>query len=181
VKKCFSLLLLAAFFFNLGGYYLLFWVLGERADADLSARLDIGSYHPAETFEVKIPLTLPYPVNAESFQRLNGKFEHEGEFYKLVKHRLINDTLIVVLIKHKELKKLSVAFNEFTSRSHQPSAPAEKSAFHVFKLLSDFDREKFLELERSERWCSTCISYFLLASISDPLLADPADPPDFVG
>lgn len=181
MKKAFSLLLLAAFLFNLGGYYLLFWVLEARTDAHLSARLDIDHYYEHETFEVKLPLTLPYPINAESFQRLDGKFEHNGEFYKLVKHRLVNDTLFVVLIKNQELRKLTKAFHEFAVQSHQPTASSGKDTFQVFKLLTEFDREGSLGLERTKRWCVTCLCFLPLAPLSDPVIERLPDPPDFVG
>ena len=33
------------------------------------------------------------------YERVNGEFEHNGEFFKLVKQKLENDTLNIVCIK----------------------------------------------------------------------------------
>jgi hypothetical protein len=122
VKKIFTIALLITFLFNLGGYYVFFWALKVQANKELSFRLDEGKYKEQETFEIKIPLSLPYPLQTTDFQRQSGHFTYKHEHYQLVKQKYANDTLTIIAIKDVQSNQLANAMDTFSESSGTQSA-----------------------------------------------------------
>ena len=73
---------------------------------ELTQLLNAGNYSELETFEFKIPLNIPYPIQNRGFDRVHGAFEFDGEFYELVQQKLERDTLYVVCIKNASESRL---------------------------------------------------------------------------
>jgi hypothetical protein len=140
LKKGLSILLLTVFLFNVGGYYIVFWSLRFQTDRQLTSRLDANLYDPSETIELKIPVALPYPIQSQGFQRVEGRFEHNGEYFKLIKHRLHNDTLYVVCIRDVETRQLVSAMKDYVQLTQGllKSSPGQKALHLLSKLLKDF-------------------------------------------
>ena len=82
------------FLFNVGGYYLVFWGVRTQAKKDLLHRLDADQYSSEDLVVLSIPVNLPYPIQQNGYERVDGEFEYGGEYYNLVKQRLQNDTLV---------------------------------------------------------------------------------------
>jgi hypothetical protein len=136
MKRVTAILMLFVFLFGLIGYYGVFWVLFEKAQLELSERLDENLYDETEAVTIKLPLNLAYPIQATEFERVDGSFEYQGEFYKLVKQKLANDTLYIVCIKDHETKQLASFFSAITKASHDQ--PVSSSAF---KLLCSYAKD----------------------------------------
>jgi hypothetical protein len=95
----------------------------SQARTALNEKIDNDQYREDQTVTIKVPLTLPYPVQQE-YQRVEGNFEHQGEFYKLVKQKYSNDTLYVVCIRNAEEKKAVNVFSDLAKLStDQNSSP----------------------------------------------------------
>ena len=77
--------------------------LRYQNNVEMLEKLDLEDYNEAEMITVKIPISVPYASDSEEFERVDGLFEHKGEFYRLVKQRLFLDTLYVVCVKDQEL------------------------------------------------------------------------------
>lgn len=121
MKKALSLLLLMIFLFNLGGYYLLFWALKAQASQELSLKLDVGDYDQDETIKIKIPITLPYPLQSKGYERQTGQFVYKNEPYQLVKQKYENDTLTIVCVKDVHDRHLANVMDSFSEASgNQP-------------------------------------------------------------
>ncbi len=126
------------FLFNVGGYYIVFLGLSSQARRDLLERLDAAQYRNEGTVVFTIPLTLPYPLFDDSYKRLQGNFEYEGEYYALVKQKLENDTLFVVCIKDHNQKHISATLSEYARVANdQPSASHSAMSF-LAKIFKDF-------------------------------------------
>jgi hypothetical protein len=136
MKRVSSLCLLFVFLFGVIGYYGVFWILSKRAQFELSERLDQNQYNEKDAITVKLPLNLAYPIQSTEFERMEGSFRYQGEFYKLVKQKLENDTLFIVCIKDNEKKRLESFFSAITKASHDQ--PVNSSAF---KLLCSYAKE----------------------------------------
>ncbi len=103
MKRFFSIFFLLLFLFNLVGYYGVYLGLRTSAKLEMKARLDADSYNESDAITVKLPFSLPYQADWDSYRRIDGGFEKNGIFYSLVKHKVERDTLVVVYIKdHKE-------------------------------------------------------------------------------
>lgn len=152
MKRIVSILLLTVFLFNVGGYYLVFWGLRHHANIELKARLDADLYHQEDLIELKLPLSLPYPVEQQEYERANGKFEHKGEYYKLVKQKFQNDTLYVLCIKDHEEKQLVKTMTDYVEVTSDLPA-SSKNELHVFgKLLKDFESANPEKLIHQDGW-----------------------------
>jgi hypothetical protein len=152
MKRTVSVLLLMVFLFNVGGYYIVFWGISHQADRVLTAKLDAHLYSEEETIELKIPVTLPYPLQSREFERIDGKFEHQGQHYKLVKHKLEKDTLYVVCIRDYEQKKIASTLNDYTRMAND--LPASKKAItFLSKLLKDFESTDKNTMIHQAGWC----------------------------
>ena len=152
VKRSVSIVLLMVFLFNVGGYYIVFWGLRQQNSIELTARLDANQYTAEETIELKIPVTLPYPIQQQDFERVDGKFEHNGEHYKLVKHKLLNDTLYIVCIKDQEDKRLVKTMTEYVKLSNDLPANSDKAANFLGKLLKDFESADDVAFTGTDGW-----------------------------
>lgn len=179
LKKALAVALLLVFLFNMGGYYLFFIALKAKSEHALAVRLDRDAYTGAETLNVKIPLTLPYPIYTDTFERSFGTFEYRGEYYKLIKHKFTADTLTVVLIKNQEVKKIAGVFEEFASRAQQNSTTPEKAMLSISKLLGDFENLDFYGLQNTKGWCQEISQSFTSLLYTEPSPTKTIIPPDF--
>jgi len=141
MKKLIAILLLGVFAFNLGGYYLVFKGLQMSAHKNLIERFDNEEYNQDLTFELKIPLALPYATTSTSeFKRVNGRFEYEGDVFKLVKQKLENDTLYIVCIKDHTEKHLITEFKEYAKKAQDsPGSTSKKeSSSSTKQIIKDY-------------------------------------------
>jgi hypothetical protein len=138
MKKLFSILLLAVFTFNLGGYYVVFKWLQITAHHDLIQKLETNQYDESETIELKLAITLPYANQLSSgFKRVDGRFEYKGNIYKLVKQKFEQDTLYIVCIKDQKEKQLINKFKEYAKNTHDtPSSSSKKDTGNTLKQIN---------------------------------------------
>jgi hypothetical protein len=178
LKKAFALLLLFTFLFNVGGYYIVFWGLRFQADQQLIKRLDADQYLPEETFEIKIPVTLPYPIQATDFQRVDGNFEHNGEVFKLVKQKLQNDTLYVVCIRNHQVEQLKITLTDYVELTNSLPGTNQKALNFLGKLVKDFCSQQDFNFLHDSSFTTT--SRFAETSLSfcSPVMQILAPPPE---
>ena len=148
MKRTLSIVLLLVFLFNVGGYYFVFWGLIRSADLALTQRLNDEAYSSDETIELKIPVTLPYPIQQQGFKRVDGKFEHNGQFYKLVKQKLENDTLFVICILDHQQKRLVKSMTDYVKMTNELPQSEKKPAPFAGKLLKDFEAGETHEIKK---------------------------------
>src|SRR6188768_2695621 len=91
--------------------------LRYQAKSEISQRLDDEQYSAAETITFEIPLTVPYGFDSKDYERVDGEFEHNGEFYKMIKQKLFHDTLYIVCINNKVEKELVADMANFVKLS----------------------------------------------------------------
>jgi len=111
----------------------------RQADVVMNQQIDNNEYTPDQTVTLKIPLTLPYPVQQNNFERVQGEFEHQGEFYKLVEQKYLNDTVYIVCIKNNEEKKAFKVLSDFVklSTDQSPSSSGQNSKT-IATLIKDY-------------------------------------------
>jgi hypothetical protein len=133
LKKLISIALLFVFLFNIGGYYVVYVGCLYKVRTEMAQRLDKGSYSAEETITIKIPFNLPYQADGKAFERRGGEFQHDGEFYKLVKQKIENDTLYVVCIKDNKEKKIFNFMADMVKMSSD--LPASSSTMKLLNSL----------------------------------------------
>ncbi len=140
MKRVLSIALIVLFLFNVIGYYGIYMAMLRQARVALNEKIDNDQYKDEQTVTIKIPMTLPYPVQDE-FQRVQGDFEHQGEFYKLVKQKYSNDTLYVVCIKSAEEKKAFKVFSDLVklSTDQSSSSSTNQSTKTIVSIIKDYN------------------------------------------
>lgn len=176
MKRTLAILLLLAFLFNVGGHYIFFWGLHHQANQKLTQRLDADEYTADETIELKFPISLPYPLQNNGFERVNGKFEHRGHLYTLVKQKLENDTIYIVCIADVKGKQILDSMREYASKTAEVPANSKTSGFFS-KLLHDFEKIESAQLESTTGWTMNISSVEIPLRFSNLQLQLDAPPP----
>jgi hypothetical protein len=143
----------------------------------MTQRLDHDRYTADETTIIKIPYNLPYQAEGNNFMRMTGEFEHGGEFYKLVKQKVENDTLYVVCIKDKKEKTIFNFMADMVKIS--TDLPASSQSMKLLtSLIKDYIPALPATLVSEEGWSTTvaCVEHHFNVSLrSFPIFSPPPE------
>lgn len=156
MKKAFSIALLTLFTFNLGGYYLLFWMLEKQALVDISYQLETEKISDQELIEIKIPITLPYPVQEGQIEKRSGTFTHEGQSFSIVKQKYENDVLTVWCYRNLDVEKIQHIKTTIVQKSAESNSGNVALSINA-KLSQDFISD-FIQIETVTAGWSQMIS-----------------------
>ncbi len=154
----------------------MFFGLRYRSDLQIQHRLETSQYDDAETMLLKIPVALPYAAVGKGYQDIRGDFEHKGEFYKLVKQKLENDTLYIVCFKDHTEKHLVKKMIDYGNRSNDLSTPAKQTQNILSKLIKEYNSFYQLAVIQSAGWImslSFTRSAVTLTPVEQAVLAPP--------
>jgi hypothetical protein len=152
LRRTLAISLLAVFLFQLVGYYFVYLGLSIQANKTLISRLDAHDYEADQTITLKIPFTLPYWSDSEQFERVDGDFEYQGQFYKLVKQKLSKDTLYVVCIKNQDKKQLSDNLSDYIRMSNDSPATSKAALKLWGSIVKDYLFNEPTALAPCEGW-----------------------------
>lgn len=152
MKKVIAITLVVLILFNTMGFYGIFVGLRYKAKRDIVQRLDLDQYRHDETITFKVPLSIPYISDDEGFERVNGEIEHKGEFYRLVKQKLVQDTLYIVCIKDHQSKNIKKALADYVKTF--TDKPANNKSHHKAQItfIKDFLPSRFSISHGTEGW-----------------------------
>lgn len=172
-------MLLLIFLFNVGGFYIVFWGLRYQTDKELVNRLDANRYDEDETIEIRIPLSLPYPIYAQNFERVNGQFEHNGEHFRLVKHKYENDTLYVICIRDRQTRQLVNTMNDYVQLTHgvDGSGTNQKALTFLSQLIKDFYSQEGVSILPQYSFTVPALFREYARSFAQPDISVQAPPP----
>jgi hypothetical protein len=95
LKKAVSILLVFLLLFNALGFYGLLRGLQYKTALDLVRRLDSQQYSKDETITIKVPFAIPYQLDSNGYERVDGEIQYDGEFYRLVEQKLLGEHFFV--------------------------------------------------------------------------------------
>ena len=116
----------------------LFMGLQYKSGLDMAKRLDHQQYSEEETVTLKVPLALPYHVDSENFERVDGEIEHGGEFYRLVKQKLEKDTLYIVCIKDQNSQLIKQALTDYVKTFTDKPVDGKQNSKFAVGFIKDF-------------------------------------------
>ena len=137
----------------MGGYHLVFLSLRYNAGQKMITRLDNNEYADEETFVSKIPMVHPYLISYNNYVRVDGTFEYAGEYFRLVKQKLENDTLYIVYIKDHRETHLVNLMNQFNRFSNESSSHEGYSLLP--KFVKDIERTHATEVVQVNGWSAS--------------------------
>ena len=151
MRKVFSIVFTALLLLNVMGYYGVFLGLQYKNDRDMVAKFDREDYSADETIIIKVPVSIPYAMDNEDFVRVDGKFEHKGEVYRLVKQKLASDTLYVVCIPDPENKRIEEALTSYV-KTFTDSHDQHSGATVLVSFIKDYIPQTFSLQHKAEGW-----------------------------
>jgi hypothetical protein len=178
LKKLIAIFLVFLLLFNALGFVGLFMGLRFKTSQDLVQRLDNRDYSDDETVTLKVPMAIPYHIDSEEFERVDGEIEHQGEFYRLVKQKLMKDTLYIVCIKDMASKRLKQALADYVKTfTDKPSTSNHHNAKITSAFIKDYIPQPFSVEFASTGWTQevsvSSIPVVLLSSFSASIVHPP--------
>jgi hypothetical protein len=137
---------------NTMGYYGIFLGLQHKNDVAMIHRLDNGNYDNSNTITIKIPVAVPYANDDQEFHRVDGKFEYQGKFFRLVKQQYANDTLTVVCLKDSQDTKLNQALTNYVNSFAAQSGEQKSSSKFTIDFIKDYIPQNFAVQNVSLGW-----------------------------
>lgn len=177
MKKATAIALLTIFLINIGGYSVLYRMAGRRASKELAVKLDKDEFSGSQTITIKIPVSIPYMPDRD-YERVDGEFEYQGQFYKLVKQRVFGDTLYVVCLIDTKKKELVDDMNEYTKMTTESSSNSQASKFANSSPLQEYSNQGVVELSiSSSGWISLFGHSENISAPIDPITGKNSPPP----
>lgn len=178
MKKGLSIIVLIVFLFNVGGHYLVFWGLRFQTDQKVSGWIDAEKYHPGDLIELKIPVSLPYPIYQTGYERVEGIIEHNGEFFRLVKQKYESDTVYVLCVRDVHTEHLVNVMNDYLKKTQPvPASPVQNKTLQFLgKLFTDFYTES-VQIVAHAGYCLELLFDSRVGRFQCPLLLVLAPPP----
>ncbi|MGC3943919.1 MAG: hypothetical protein QM762_05175 [Chryseolinea sp.] len=137
MKKITAILFASLVLLNSLGFYGILVGIQYHSGRALESRLDRNQYDPSETVTLKFPMALPYQTDQISYERVDGKVEYNGEYYRLVKQKLAKDTLYIVCIKDHDGKLIAEALSDYVKTYTDKPADA-KHTLKAFNFIKDY-------------------------------------------
>lgn len=137
------------------GYYGIFLGLQYTNTRELIRQFDEGTYNMDETETFKIPFKAPYAYNSETFERVDGDFERDGEVYRIIKQRLFRDTFHIVYIKDKTGTILNKALSDYVKTFSDESSDDTQNTSVVLSFIKEYYSKNISVQHRSPGWVHT--------------------------
>jgi hypothetical protein len=137
LKKATAIFFACLVLFNALGFYGILVGLEYQSGRALEGRLDKQQYDSRETITLKFPMALPYHIDSESYERVDGKVEHDGQVYRLVKQRLERDTLYIVCIRDHDGQRIAEALSDYV-KTYTDKPASTKHSLKSFTFTKDF-------------------------------------------
>jgi hypothetical protein len=107
------------------GYYFIFAIRHWQVTQTMSFKIENRQISEAKTFVIKVPLFLPYPIDWEDYEYVNGNFEHQGRYFVKVKQILRQDTLYVHCLEDESQTQLYAELGKHTQNQLADFLPSE--------------------------------------------------------
>ncbi len=178
MKKIVFFGLLAFFLFNLVGFYGVFMSARLHHRQSMIRLFDGGGYTLYELDTIKLLLSVPYPVQDNGYERVDGEFEYQGEYYRLVSQRFLVDAVHIVIIRDPHQKRLQEALGDYVKTMTDEPASSGQPA----KVRADFSKDyivTFTSLASSAFGWTQTTQWGKGVSFADPSFnpAIPSPPP----
>lgn len=152
LKRIISIVFISVVVLNTMGYYGVFLGLHFKNDLAMSKALDGELYDLSTAITLNVAVSIPYMQDQSDFERVNGKFEHNGDLYRLVKQKYARDTLTVVCVKDREHKKIEGALTDYVKTFSDKATDASSAAKTTVSFIKDYLPISFEINSATEGW-----------------------------
>jgi hypothetical protein len=118
-------------------------------------------------------------MNSREYERVNGEFQYQGEFYKLVEQKLENDTLYVVCLKDTRERKLFEAMTDYVKLTNDLPTSSQKNVKLFGSMIKDYVKGIGAEISKVELGWSQDRQFadpsFHLVTLDSPVFSPPPE------
>ena len=104
---------------------------------------DADTYDLARTITIKVPVAVPYMTGDQEFERTDGKFEYNGEIFRLVKQNYSQDTLTIVCIRDHKEERIQDALSDFAKTFTDKTPEQQNQSKLILSFLKDYIPQTF--------------------------------------
>jgi len=140
--------------------------------------LDADRYDESHTITIKVPISIPYVNDQTDFVRVDGKFEHQGEFYRTVKQKYANDTLTVVCIKDLVDKKINQALSSYVKTFTDNTTNQNQNSKITISFIKDYLPQTFSLRSISCGWETDVIKQTVYGTLISSFVPSIQHPPE---
>ncbi len=151
LKKAAAIFFASLVLFNALGFYGILVGIQYKSTLELTSRLDKDDYDDDETITLKFPMALPYHIDKDTYDRVDGNVQYNGEFYRLVKQKLERDTLYIVCIKDHGTKRIARALSDYV-KTFTDNPIEGKQTVKQASIIKDFVPATTSILSASAGW-----------------------------
>jgi len=177
MKRITASMLLLIFGLNIFGYYGVFMGARFQMVQQIRERFAINDYQHNAEVTIKVLLTMPYTTDTD-YERVDGEFNYQGNVYRLVKQKLMNDTLYVVCIKDAQANKIDKALEDYVKTFTDNPSNEKNHSKTTVSFTTDYNPTAITNIqsiqnawEFSIQWTSFQSS--LISSFQDKIIQPP--------
>jgi hypothetical protein len=123
LRKTVAIFLLLCFALYHFGYYVAYFSFRLQIENNWSEKIYSENQDGLEERIMEIPLSIPYMADEEEFRTTNTSFQKDGQYYRVIKQRYINDTLQIVYVPDSAKKNLDSTIKQWVSSLVQDEFP----------------------------------------------------------
>ena len=148
MRRAFAIFFLVLVLLNTAGYYLVFQ--GMKWHNALTFTPDGSS---SEELIVKIPFAVPYSKDADEWTPAQGRYEHEGQSYQIVRQRLAMDAVYLALVKDAEATRINSEMADFAKTFSDKQTESKQQSAKVFpSIMKEYISDRILVRTVDEGW-----------------------------
>lgn len=178
LRKGISILMSVLVLFNALGFYGLFIGLEYSNELSQHRLFNNDSYDRSLEISIKVPLAVPYALDQSDYERVDGDFEYNGEFYRLVKQKLSHDTLHIICVRDFDSKKIHLALQDYVKTFTDKHPEGKTSAKTSLNFLKDYFQPQFSIIKLSTGWSSDVEVNTSLQNFTPDYFHDIVHPPE---
>ncbi len=138
MRKLLSIALTAILVLHVLGYNALFLGAYYKNNAAMMRAFDSNRYDQSRTLTIKVAVSIPYMPDQSGFERVDGKFVHNGKHYRVIKQRYARDTLTVVCLRDTELPKIDKALASYVNTFTDKATTTKHTTKISVNFLNDY-------------------------------------------
>ncbi len=150
----------------------------------MQASIDADQYNENDLVTVKIPLSMPYQLDQENFEKVSGEINYNGKIYKYVQRKVSNGELIIQCLPDENKMKLQSAKDDFFKFANdlQQNTSSKKSNTSDFakNWISIYDKQANKENAFFNTQKNSSFYTQIIFAYSSGTHISPEQPPDFL-
>jgi hypothetical protein len=181
VKKLLAIFCLCLFFISTIGYYYISHISILFSNTQLQSAIDNNTIHQQDIQLIKVPIQLPYQIDWNEFEKIEGSVAYNGITYKYIGRKLTKDTMVYQCVPNLQQKAIENNVVHFT-KSQGGEQKNSETSMYFFKLLTTVFNQStfFIGVPTNENISHNNFSNRFFVSYSKPFIGKALQPPRFV-